>query len=728
MSDILTKSGIAGLPAITGTPGSPGTPAQPAYCITTVTQVPQYELTRVYTGGSYVDVLTYIGTNPVTTRTCYPSVPAVPPSPSGPGSAATPYNFQIGWNSGAVSIGNLTGDGEYSFTAPSNVVGVVSGLATADVQGRYQALQWGFYLHSGVFDVRESGLSVLSGGTYVSTDVFRVVRVGATIQYFQNSTLLYTSAVPAPGTLVADGCLYMAGDSIVNAALTTTITHQTIIGQVASGKLKKLFGWGSNSASTGYELYGSLKKLVGSAVVTFTGAASGTLKKLGGTPNIEAGFVQDCEAVIKKVTGYAASGLLAPQFAIVGAYLPKLVDFSYSDNLNFTIVQATLRPLSGWGADSATTFYEPYGKLEKLAGFSTDNTQPYGWFAGQLGDGVNATYGLFAQGHQDVDIEYGFFGQLSGYSFNAQGGAQYRGTFQTPYGLSASGTVTSLGEFYGKLSGWQQSLMASGTGTQMGRAYLTYGGDYSVLGLGGAQFRGKTGGQYVVTATGSAGILGEFRGGIKPHHYIVTASGTQRNFAVVNGGLIIARSVNDGRAIMRGRFSLVSHGYQNVTPTYEGYSITFLGDKEVPALEEFATSHYTDFPFIMLGRFGNSYYGVGPTGIFTMDEDTLPSSAPIVSVFKTGESDVGEPTLKRARSLWLGGRMDGAFSLDVTSSEIEDDAYSYTYTLNGARKYRMKVGRGIEATYLAYTISNTDGADFEVQELSPEVDVLRRSA
>jgi hypothetical protein len=40
----------------------------------------------------------------------------------------------------------------------------------------------------------------------------------------------------------------------------------------------------------------------------------------------------------------------------------------------------------------------------------------------------------------------------------------------------------------------------------------------------------------------------------------------------------------------------------------------------------------------------------------------------------------------------------------------------------------MKVGRGIEATYLAYTISNTDGADFEINELSPEVDVLRRSA
>jgi hypothetical protein len=525
--------------------------------------------------------------------------------------------------------------------------------------------------------------------------------------------------------------MFMAPDAINNAALSDTVTSgfAGVTGNT-SAALNNLVGFADNTGSAFAKT--PLTSVTGTNTEGMTGSVTpGALTNLTvfstNTP-----FAYEFPGPLTTVTGDAEANLIIPPYSVTMAPLTGLASFCWAQGGNGG--QVTAGTLSGLSVFSTNTpyAYEYPGALNGLVGYATDDTLPHGVFRGWFYDWESrgsSGYQLFAQGHQDDNIVYGFFGELSGYSLSAQGGAQYHGVYKTPYGLSASGTTTLFGEAYLQLVSYPHyPLLASGTGTQMGRAYLQTGGKYVVTAQGGAQYRGTYVTPYVVTATGHAGNLGEALLTLRRHRYVVTASGTQRNFGTVTGSLTGVAASNWGRGIMRGRFSLVASGHQPVTATYEGYSVTFIGDKEVPDAPDFATTRYTDFPFTALGRLGNAYYGVGPTGIFTMDEDTLPASAPIVSTFKTGEYDVGEPTLKRARSLWLGGRMNGAFSLDVTSSEIEDDTYSYTYALTGSRKYRMKVGRGIEATYLAYTISNTDGADFEINELSPEVDVLRRSA
>jgi len=124
-------------------------------------------------------------------QTAVAAVPAVPPSP-----AQYRANYNLGWNSGAESSVNYIGDMAYTFTIPSSVAGVITGLSNPAHVSEYTAaeIDYGWCLSNGVAKVFESGIFKSGGYAFSSATVFKVERSGTSIIYSIDATPEYISA------------------------------------------------------------------------------------------------------------------------------------------------------------------------------------------------------------------------------------------------------------------------------------------------------------------------------------------------------------------------------------------------------------------------------------------------------------------------------------------------------------------------------------------------------
>ena len=82
--------------------------------------------------------------------------------------------------------------------------------------GSYSSIDYAFYFDAGVVRIYESNASVYNGGGYANTDIFSIVYDGANVRYYQNSTLVKTTARAIGTALYFDSSFYETGSSIVN--------------------------------------------------------------------------------------------------------------------------------------------------------------------------------------------------------------------------------------------------------------------------------------------------------------------------------------------------------------------------------------------------------------------------------------------------------------------------------------------------------------------------------
>jgi len=344
---------------------------------------------------------------------------------------------------------------------------------------------------------------------------------------------------------------------------------------------------------------------------------------------------------------------------------------------------------------------------------------------GALGNNVTGRYAvthggvyrMYAIGYAKINQVLGFNGVLSGYSGAAAGGAQGEMTLPLPT-FSAHGFVNIAGVLVASLP--TPTLSAHGLVNQSGVAALALTEPYVLVGKGGAIGRGTLP-LATLSAHGLTGATSSFAG-VAPSPTL-TASGTQGNVGSLDAVLPALRVGSSG--VIRATFpcfTLYAVGSSGAAVTYEAYSVSLLEDDQT------AVTHYTDYPFDRIVRFGSKYYGVATDGLFELTGDLF-DDVPIVAVIRTGETDFKAREVKRPVSMYVAGRVGGDFSVAVTPAEIKD--YTYTYhpvVKTGARNYRVMFGKGIRARYLSYVFSNTQGEDFDIDELTPEVAVLRRTA
>lgn len=119
------------------------------------------------------------------------------------------------WDAGANSVQSEDGDCECVFTM-QQVSGVYVGFTVfpESVPAR-ERLTHAFSFSGRKFQIMEAGTGRTSPAAFSDGDEFRIRRVGLTVTYLHNDSVIYTSKVPAYGVLQVGCALYASGDFIV---------------------------------------------------------------------------------------------------------------------------------------------------------------------------------------------------------------------------------------------------------------------------------------------------------------------------------------------------------------------------------------------------------------------------------------------------------------------------------------------------------------------------------
>jgi len=124
---------------------------------------------------------------------------------------------------------------------------------------------------------------------------------------------------------------------------------------------------------------------------------------------------------------------------------------------------------------------------------------------------------------------------------------------------------------------------------------------------------------------------------------------------------------------------------------------------------------------------GFGFHSITPThagsalGLYALGGDS-DMGLPIVAVVTTGKTLVGGAQKKAIDSVHFGLKGSGTSTLTVTG---ESASYSYPFPVLPAGVSRAKPGRGIRENYLAFSYSNTDGADFQLDLIEIPVEASK---
>lgn len=129
-------------------------------------------------------------------------------------------------------------------------------------------------------------------------------------------------------------------------------------------------------------------------------------------------------------------------------------------------------------------------------------------------------------------------------------------------------------------------------------------------------------------------------------------------------------------------------------------------------------SRYDNFPFNSMTKAYGKYIGCAETGLYLM-EGSDDDGTKIAASFKTGLSNFGERRQKRINDVFLGVLTSGDLVLKVVADEQGSRTeYWYDVVQHGdADNHRVKVGKGLKATYWGFELVNKDGADFDLDNL-----------
>lgn len=143
--------------------------------------------------------------------------PEIPASPAVPPRVIS--DARTGWNAGANTIDELTGDVHAVWSFDTAPAGVFIGLKSSRKQPTEPSLiPHALYVYASgghaFVEIREAGKKKGTAVMYTLGDALEIRRVGATITYYVNDVLLGSSPSNLGSVVVANACLYTAGDSV----------------------------------------------------------------------------------------------------------------------------------------------------------------------------------------------------------------------------------------------------------------------------------------------------------------------------------------------------------------------------------------------------------------------------------------------------------------------------------------------------------------------------------
>ena len=144
--------------------------------------------------------------------------------------------------------------------------------------------------------------------------------------------------------------------------------------------------------------------------------------------------------------------------------------------------------------------------------------------------------------------------------------------------------------------------------------------------------------------------------------------------------------------------------------------------------ETTAMGWYDNFSFESIVSWKGRELAVGPDGIHELTGDS-DNGQKIDALVESGFTDFGVAQTKRLDNMYFGYTSDGQIA--VKAEVYESGSPPSTYLLeerdaNAPRNSRVTPGKGLWGRYWRLTISNVDGADFEVHDASVDIAVSTR--
>ncbi|WP_199227740.1 hypothetical protein, partial [Acidovorax sp. HMWF018] len=302
-----------------------------------------------------------------TTRVCSSETisvyyPAVPEQKAQPAIAYRPrtvvQEFGLGWNAGARSIAELTGNGAATFKVPS-AVGAVVGFNDVDEDVGYLNIEHGIYFRRKTFQVMESGVVKTSDSTFAADDTFKIERVGDRVQYFKNGGLFHTSDVPSTGAVFLDASMYSGGDVIDSPALVPAL------GSYSAASMRPMDGFASET-EWNYSR---------AAFLAMSGAASALRAKSRGvmlpiTGLAVEGLYASARGSLSALSGTAGAGMLAPSYGLSAGQMMPLYGYAHGPEARYGFSSAVMVPMTGMAVEG--TYGESFGLMPPLQGYAAD--------------------------------------------------------------------------------------------------------------------------------------------------------------------------------------------------------------------------------------------------------------------------------------------------------------------------------------------------------------------
>lgn len=720
MTVLLKDTNFSYVPGSPGTLSDPGTAPRPAYCTTTSQSETTYyyfyiaatgtPFTTGYVAGYYLR----IPETKVTTQTiCYPAFPGSPPIVGiAPTAEQTTADFNLGWNSGAVSRAVLASDCVYTFALPSSVVGVVTGLNNSNGGASYEEIDYGFYLSHGRAVIYELGVSKSSAFSYTSATVFKVALAGKQITYLMDGVVVYTSAVPTTGApLFVDASLYSGGDSISSASFLPV----TSPGNVAASFLP-LAGTASNYAYSSSQA--SFNPLTGTAGQFPYSSSAGLFLPLTGLSANKA--YAGSAAALNPLTTTINSGGLVPTYSLSAGSFATLITSARTLTGGLGQSASSFAPIAGLSADRS--YGESRGSFLPLSGFTAERVVLNGVVTASL----TKPFGLVAYATETAPNSTSF--ELSMPTVAAYGGATSRTSLAAPT-LLATGVGVVVGRVIAAMP--LPTLVASGTTNGSGTVRATLSTPFASQIFSGSVAEITLADGFKLNASGLTFGTGALRATMPL--YQLVATGTDQAYGRIAATMPMIRPVSSGvlNASLSG-FSLIAIGTAVVIAEYEAYAVNLAvpSDKNSSDVSEPAGSevtHYTNFPFNQIVRFNNRYYGLGDTGLFLLGGN-FDAGQPISWAFRTAKTDFGATQKKTVVSTYLGGSVGSTATAKVIAGENEELSYTYPVPVSASgQNYRVKFGKGLKTRYFAMEMSDTQGSLLEADTVDFEIAKLARA-
>ena len=155
------------------------------------------------------------------------------------------------WDGGAASWNTVSNNGYLQFVATETNAARMVGLSSTNVNSDYATIQFAIYLlNNSTVQIYESGTGRGTMSTYVSGDVFKIAVEAGVVKYYQNSNLLYISAVVPTLPMLVDVSLNGTSATVTNALVSNYNTGAFFATSINAGASPS-YQWKLNGLNVG---------------------------------------------------------------------------------------------------------------------------------------------------------------------------------------------------------------------------------------------------------------------------------------------------------------------------------------------------------------------------------------------------------------------------------------------------------------------------------------------